>query len=60
MILASSSNMKEEILRLEVKLNTQEIHINGIEQYLRVNNFCWLTTNRIARNSYRGYTVRNI
>ena len=34
MILASSSNMKEEILRLEDKLNTQEFHINGIEQYL--------------------------
>ena len=38
MILASSSNMKEEFLRLEDKLNTQEIHINGIEQYLQVNN----------------------
>ena len=38
MVIASSSNMKEEIFRLEDKLNTQEIHINGIEQYLRVNN----------------------
>ena len=38
MILASSSNMKEGIFRLEDKLNSQEIHINGIDQYLRVNN----------------------
>ena len=33
-----ASSLKEEVLSLDEKINKQETHINGIEQYIRVNN----------------------